>query len=130
MDQFSGSTAAGEPTSLGQQEPSEQCGSAAQLAATGFGVGYLYGRAREIRSEAWELFRFSDTQRHIWASYMMTREFGPWLARIAGFMNEVRGIGIDFWSYATTRTGSDAFQVSDLRHNEIGIALGQKSCGR
>ncbi|MBN1407520.1 MAG: RHS repeat-associated core domain-containing protein [Calditrichaceae bacterium] len=87
---------------------------------------YIYEKAREIRIEATNRYPgvINSDQRHEWASYTMTKEFGGPIARMVGLSNEIIG----YYRWDIPRLGSRlrgestwAFQLRDLMANERGI---------
>jgi RHS repeat-associated protein len=99
-------------------------------------AGYLLAFAQDARSvqhQGHDLFPGpnNSTSRHVWASYWLTRRWGPMLTRWAGYGNE--GVGLvrfDLPNLPQRLAGTQpwAFQVADLQANEVGIREGFKAC--
>jgi hypothetical protein len=89
-----------------------------------------YSHAAAIRLEGQHAFRGLSTQRHIFGSYWVTRDFGPQIARIFGVGNEIQGLlRFDIPNLSARLSGRQpwAFELQDLVDNEKGISLGKQA---
>ena len=84
----------------------------------------FYTRVTTVRSLGHEIFPRDSDNRHYFASYTLTQEFGPNWTRLAGLGNEIQGfVRWDMWRLPSRLSGETpwAFSLADLIANERGI---------
>ncbi len=87
----------------------------------------LNARAKQVRSNAHRDYGGVENSdwRHACGSYVLTQEFGVWPTRLLGVGNEVQGFfRWDIWDLSSRLQGRSpwAFQISDMKVNEVGMA--------
>jgi RHS repeat-associated protein len=90
-------------------------------------VSRFSDRAHEVRISGHREFPLEPNSetRHACASYVLASEFGGWSTRLFGIANEVQGfVRWDIPNFESRLSGRSAwaFQLDDLRSNEMGIA--------
>jgi len=89
----------------------------------------IYRDFRDRRAQAQNEFRGQSEMRHCVFSCRMAREYGSWLTRNAGFVNEAQGFFMHDLRMLGSRLRGDtpwAFQPDDLINNERGFACADR----